>query len=242
PTEVVWQGCNAGKRSFGILHNGDILGCTSIRDKEMIEGNIRHRSVVDIWQDTGTFRWARSMKKSDLKGFCGACAYAGTCLGGCPNTRLTINGSIYSENPWCAYHNAMTATRETLNAHENPKSLMAAARAFSERGQWQAAGLALERLEALSPNDVDSLMLYGFVSFMLGNYDQAARANKAVLSQDAENAYARKGLGLSLHRLGKSREGIVHLEKAVSLNSPFRADALHDLAVVYQELGQAGPF
>lgn len=235
-TDVIWQGCNAGKRSFGILHNGDILGCTSIRDGQMIEGNVRNRSLVDIWQDPGKFHWARSMKKTDLKGFCKTCAYGETCLGGCPNTRLTINGSIYSDNPWCAYHNAMAATRKTLNSHRDTKSLMAAARSFSERRQWQAAGLVLERVQELFPNDADSLELYGFVSFMLGNYDQAARANEAVLAQNSDNVYAMKGLGLSLHRLGRSREGIVYLEKAARCNSSLKSDTLHDLAVVYQEL------
>ena len=31
PDVPLRDGCNAGVRSFGILHNGDILGCTSIR-------------------------------------------------------------------------------------------------------------------------------------------------------------------------------------------------------------------
>ncbi len=63
---VVWQGCNAGKRSFGLLHNGDVLGCTSIREKSFIEGNVRQRSLKEIWHDPESFKWARDMKKSDL--------------------------------------------------------------------------------------------------------------------------------------------------------------------------------
>ena len=41
-----WDGCNAGTRGFGILQNGDILGCTSIRSKEFIEGNMFYILLV----------------------------------------------------------------------------------------------------------------------------------------------------------------------------------------------------
>ncbi len=50
-----WDGCNAGIRGFGILQNGDILGCTSIRSKDYIEGNIRERSLREIWEDENKF-------------------------------------------------------------------------------------------------------------------------------------------------------------------------------------------
>ena len=31
-----WTGCGAGKHVIGILHNGDIVACTSIRDKTLV--------------------------------------------------------------------------------------------------------------------------------------------------------------------------------------------------------------
>ncbi|MCG8636571.1 MAG: radical SAM protein [Desulfobacterales bacterium] len=237
-TEVVWQGCNAGKRSFGILHNGDILGCTSIRDSGMIEGNIKTRPLYDIWHDPGAFDWARSMRKTDLEGLCSRCAYGETCLGGCPNTRLTINGSIYSDNPWCAYHNVMEATRKRLTRYDDPDDLMTTARSFADRQEWQSACLVLERVLELDANHLSALELYGFTSFQAGNFVQAAQANQSILKQDPENAYALKGLGLSLHRQGRSLEGIGFLESATRQDSPFRRDSLYDLAVVYQELGR----
>ena len=102
-----WDGCNAGIRGFGILHNGDILGCTSIRSADYIEGNIRERSLQDIWNDEHSFSWRRSLHKEQLKGFCNTCIYEEKCLGGCPNTRLTMNGTMDSENQYCAYSIAM---------------------------------------------------------------------------------------------------------------------------------------
>lgn len=97
-----WDGCHAGFRSFGMLHNGDILGCTSIRNKEFIEGNIKDRSLREIWEDPGSFKWRRGFTKENLKGDCLKCKHSAKCLGGCPNTRLSMNGSIYSENLYCS--------------------------------------------------------------------------------------------------------------------------------------------
>lgn len=99
-----WNGCGAGISSFGLLHNGDILGCTSIRNREFIEGNIREKSLREIWEDPNNFSWRRNFKKEDLKGNCSKCKYAEKCLGGCANSRLSMNGNIYSGNPYCVQY------------------------------------------------------------------------------------------------------------------------------------------
>jgi radical SAM protein with 4Fe4S-binding SPASM domain len=103
----LWDGCNAGARSFGILHNGDILGCTSIRDKKYVEGNIKAKPLAKIWNNPEGFAWRRKMTKNNLRGNCATCAYGNKCLGGCPNVRLTMDGDIYAENRYCAYNTAM---------------------------------------------------------------------------------------------------------------------------------------
>ncbi len=96
-----WEGCTAGIYSFGILHNGDIIGCTSIRNKEYIEGNIKEKSLREIWENPDNFSWRRKFTKENLKGDCLKCSYAERCLGGCPNTRRCMNGTINSENLYC---------------------------------------------------------------------------------------------------------------------------------------------
>lgn len=96
-----WNGCAAGIYSFGILHNGDIIGCTSIRDKEYIEGNIKDKSLKEIWENPNSFSWRRKFTKENLTGDCKKCSYAEKCLGGCPNTRKCMNGTINSENLYC---------------------------------------------------------------------------------------------------------------------------------------------
>lgn len=101
---VLWKGCNAGIRSFGILHNGDVVGCTSMRRPEFVEGNIRKRPLIDIWNDEDSFAWRRKFSASSLKGTCRECTYAETCLGGCSNVRITMNDSLASENTLCVYN------------------------------------------------------------------------------------------------------------------------------------------
>lgn len=98
---VDWAGCHAGIRSFGLLSNGDVVGCTSIRDKRYIEGNIRNRSLKSIWEDPNSFAWRRKFSYNDLKGDCKKCLHLKQCFGGCFNTRFTMNGCFDSENLYC---------------------------------------------------------------------------------------------------------------------------------------------
>lgn len=103
-TDAVWRGCNAGIRSLGILQNGDVVACTSIRDPRFTVGNLRTRTLREIWEDEESFAWRRQMKVEDLQGKCGTCRYAAACLGGCTNSKLAFGGNIYAENQYCIYY------------------------------------------------------------------------------------------------------------------------------------------
>lgn len=99
-----WNGCGAGKHVIGILQNGDIIGCTSVRNREFVAGNIRKRLLADIWNDEEVFKWNRKLTVEDLGGFCKKCIYNSRCLGGCSNSSLCMNGSMNSENVYCVYN------------------------------------------------------------------------------------------------------------------------------------------
>ncbi|MFZ3172721.1 MAG: SPASM domain-containing protein [Carboxydocellales bacterium] len=64
-----------------ILHNGDITGCTSIRDRKYIEGNIRNTPLKEIWQQPDSFGWNQQLTKERLEGFCVQCRFGEKCLG-----------------------------------------------------------------------------------------------------------------------------------------------------------------
>lgn len=234
----VWDGCNAGVRGFGVLHNGDILGCTSIRNTEYVEGNIREKSLASIWNDENAFAWRRKMKKEQLSGDCGICKYGDKCLGGCPNTRLTLHKSIYAENDYCVYNTALKRTRETLRQRDDASSLFHEALRDSRAKELQSASLKLERLIELRPDDLEAYRLKGFTDFMIGNYAACVKANEEALRLNPGDAYARKGLGMALHRLGRTDEGVGMIEKVLEETAYQDGDALHDLMNIYHEAGR----
>jgi len=238
PSFAPWAGCNAGRRGFGILHNGDILGCTSIRDRSFIEGNIRERSIVEIWNDENAFKWMRNMTRNDLDGMCRGCEYGDVCLGGCPNTRLTMNGNMKSENPYCSFKVATDKLKVKIENYANQEELFPKAVEFAQSGNLQEASVILEHLLSKKPNDEDVLALMGFVNFFIGNYDRAKEANERILKEKPTHSYANKGLGLTLHRMGKTEQGIKYIEEAIKYAPEGFLDPYYDLATVYKEIGE----
>ena len=214
----IWNGCNAGLRSFGILQNGDILGCTSIREKAFVEGNIRNTPLSRIWHDPERFSWRRSMTKADLVGDCATCLYGSRCLGGCPNVRLTMNGNINSENVYCAYNLAIKELRERLLLEIDVEWLIAQAEQSALREDFQTSAFFTERALSLAPEHKKALAIKGFAEFMCGNYALCEDANRKVLALDPRDTYALKGLGLALHKMGDSVRGLAYIEEAAKIS------------------------
>jgi len=233
-----WKGCNAGKRGFGVLQNGDILGCTSIRDKQFIEGNIRQQSLKEIWENPDNFSWNRKATKSQLKGDCNICKYGDECLGGCPNTRLTMDKDLYAENKFCSYNVGIKKTRAILSEVTDVEKLVADATRYIDRQELQLAGLVYSRILELEPDNIDALKYFGFISFFLNNFNQAEAVNRKILQTAPNDIYTLKGLGISLFKKGDRDEGINYLKKAVSLTKPDFMDPYYDLALIYLENNQ----
>ncbi|MEN8908123.1 MAG: radical SAM protein [Clostridiales bacterium] len=228
---TIWQGCNAGKRSFGILHNGDILGCTSIRDKKYIEGNLLKRSLKEIWEDKKAFSWNRDINKTDLKGFCSKCGYGDLCLGGCPNTRLTFNKDIYSSNNYCSYYIAIKKAKEKIMLENNIKKLEIIGKRLLDNNEFQLAELVFEKLITEYPENIDFLNHYGFISYNLKNYFNAQKVNEKVIEVQKNNIYANKGLGLTYVKLGEIDKGIDYLRKSVEYTDSSYMYPYYDLAL-----------
>lgn len=225
----LWDGCNAGVRGFGILHNGDILGCTSIRSKEFIEGNIRERKLREIWEDENAFSWRRKLTKDKLSGACKNCTYASKCLGGCPNTRLTMKGSIYEENEYCAYNLALKEKQAKYSKCENADSLLKLAEALIQQGEHQEASFALTRAQELDPQNANVYRALGYSEFMCGNYDSCLKANDKALEINSSDTYAMGGRALALFRLGHKDESLQIMQKAVALSGGQDPNLLQDL-------------
>lgn len=210
----IWDGCNAGIRGFGILHNGDILGCTSIRDRSYIEGNIRDRSLRDIWEDENSFTWRRTIKKEQLEGECKTCIYGSKCLGGCPNTRLTMNGSIYSENKYCAYNLKLKEMKEKQENVTEVEKLFETADSMIKQGIYQEAAIILKRLLDLEPENKKALIAKAYAEYMCGNYETCKDDNAKAMKLDANDPEALGGYAIALFKLGYTEAGIEHMRKA----------------------------
>ena len=230
-----WSGCTAGKNSIGILHNGDITGCTSMRGRQFIEGNVRERSLADIWRSEASFAWNRQMKKTCLKGLCAKCQYT-MCKGGCSNLRLCMNGDIYSENDYCSYHIEMKKLEARVGLIDDPEKLLKNAYALIAKKQFQSAEMVLAKLLSIKPDVIEYLEIYGYVHFELGNYELCRQVNTEILAVDPENAYASKGLGLALYKDGNIDDGLKHMYGAIQMKNGVNAEIYYDLFAVLLSL------
>jgi radical SAM protein with 4Fe4S-binding SPASM domain len=230
-----WQGCSAGKYSLGILHNGDVLGCTSIRDREFIEGNIKTTPLQEIWNNPESFKWNRKLKKEMLGGLCGKCQFGTVCLGGCSNTKLTMKKNIYAENQYCSFNNIIKIAKHQLEKVSDVNELLKKGRKFIEHDNFQLAEIVLSLALEKECTNKEALSLYGYTSFKLENYNDSKIANEKVLEKWPDDVYANKGLGIILCKLGQVEEGIEYLKKAVSKTDMNFMDPYYDLAVVLLE-------
>jgi len=98
---IKWDGCIAGKSILGIQSNGNVKGCLALSDK-FVEGNIRERSIKEIWNDPNTFAYNRNFKISDLGENCKDCKYGKECKGGCTTRSDSITG-IPHNDLYCFY-------------------------------------------------------------------------------------------------------------------------------------------
>jgi radical SAM protein with 4Fe4S-binding SPASM domain len=96
-----WHGCYGGKTVLGIQSNGNIKGCLALSDA-YIEGNVRMRSVCDIWNDPKTFSYSRHFNWRELGKNCRRCKFGASCKGGCTTRSTSITG-IPHNDPFCFY-------------------------------------------------------------------------------------------------------------------------------------------
>ncbi len=98
-----FTGCAAGRFVVGIEASGNVRGCLSVMGTpETTEGNVRERSLVEIWNDPDLFSAYRQRTVDKLKGFCAECEYRNLCRGGCSSLSFALTGAFY-ENPFCIH-------------------------------------------------------------------------------------------------------------------------------------------
>ncbi len=96
-----WNGCKAGISILSIKSNGDVVGCLAIPDVK-IEGNVREKSIIEIWNDSNSFAYNRKFKTKKLGINCRDCKYSQTCRGGCTAFSVGFTNK-YHNHPYCFY-------------------------------------------------------------------------------------------------------------------------------------------
>ena len=95
-----FTGCHAGLTSLGIDSIGNVRGCESMYDDTFIEGNLRQRSLQEIWNDPDAFAYNRKFRPELLTGACRTCPQGARCAGGCRSYNFFTHGRLY-EAKYC---------------------------------------------------------------------------------------------------------------------------------------------
>ena len=97
---AAFRGCRAGLTSIGIDSEGNVRGCESMYDKIFNEGNLRERTLREIWEDPEAFMYNRGFREEMLSGGCRECGKGSICAGGCRSFNHFTTGKLY-EHPRC---------------------------------------------------------------------------------------------------------------------------------------------
>jgi radical SAM protein with 4Fe4S-binding SPASM domain len=106
PPEYGFHKCIAGMETFYLKGNGDIYPCTALMDKRFKVGNLRERSLEDIW-NLPEMRAMSIFPREEIHGECGSCDNFTNCRGACRGATLAHTGDIKASFPLCLYKTAL---------------------------------------------------------------------------------------------------------------------------------------
>lgn len=107
-----FAGCRAGLSSIGIDSTGNVRGCESMYDECFNEGNLREKSLAQIWNDPDAFAYNRKYTPQLLTGACRTCADSSLCAGGCRSYNHFSHGKLY-ESMRCAKSHPSNHTEQS---------------------------------------------------------------------------------------------------------------------------------
>lgn len=98
---AVYLGCRAGLTNIGIDSIGNVRGCESMYDEAFVEGNLREKSLYEIWNAPDSFAYNRKFTLDQLNGKCKGCEYGSWCAGGCRSYNYFTHREMY-DSLFCA--------------------------------------------------------------------------------------------------------------------------------------------
>lgn len=101
-----FTGCVAGLFNIGIDSVGNVRGCQSLYSEKFIEGNLREKTLYEIWHKKDAFSYNRNFKFNMLDGKCKGCDKGYICAGGCRQISYFSSGKEnFYNNIYCSYKN-----------------------------------------------------------------------------------------------------------------------------------------
>jgi radical SAM protein with 4Fe4S-binding SPASM domain len=91
--------CGGGTDECGVLAGGQVVACRLMPD--LVEANVRERSLIDVWNDPTSFRGFRRPDLRKLNGPCRGCGYCRTCFAGCHAYARAASGNFFAADPRC---------------------------------------------------------------------------------------------------------------------------------------------
>lgn len=89
--------CGAAKMTCCLSPNGDIYPCAFLQEDQFWAGNLRERSLYDIWHNSNIMRTFRGL---DVKS-CHSCFRFDSCRGGCPAVAYFMHKDFSQPDPEC---------------------------------------------------------------------------------------------------------------------------------------------
>ncbi|UCB52296.1 MAG: radical SAM protein [Candidatus Zixiibacteriota bacterium] len=100
PTDYCFHPCVSGVKTFYLSSVGDVYPCTSLLDKKFLVGNVRERTLQDLWNDPGMTSLS-SFPKEKITGYCSECRYLESCRGGCRGITFAHTNDLHASFPLC---------------------------------------------------------------------------------------------------------------------------------------------
>lgn len=141
------------------------------------------------------------MKKEQLAGACKICVYGNKCLGGCPNTRLTMEGDIFGENRYCDYNLTLKSMKDRYRNETDTQKLFTIGDMLIRNHFYQEAIFPLERLVEVDENNLNGWVAKAYAEYMCGNYETCLDDNVRALEIDEKNAGALEGYAIAQSKL-----------------------------------------
>lgn len=95
--------CGVGIGVLSIAANGDVYPCNSFQETPFRVGNVREKSLEEIWKESEVLKMFRSLKISDIPK-CRDCEWRYICSGGCIAQTYHAYGTIKKCSPHCSYY------------------------------------------------------------------------------------------------------------------------------------------